>query len=155
MSDDSMLALAAAVAAGPMCSYESTDKWREAFNLAAGEITGALSRPNSGFHQAASDAETSRYVEGYLAGISPEATSKRYLITYKPDRPGQYTKGGVESVRTARTDSDPEAQALADKVNELGKRNAHVRLHIVNRDKEKSENGKGYRTLAGIEEIPA
>lgn len=140
----------AAVAAGPMPSHGSIDEWRQALTAAAGEIADLALSPRSPLLQGIADTESRRVVTCKLLGVQKNEKANRAVVKFLSDTPSTFSEDGSETARTDRLEN-PEAMRIAKALNEYGKQGKKVRLTIVNRDKEKSDNGKGFRTIIAVE----
>lgn len=149
VSPDQVLLIAVA-AAGPIPTYPSLPAWRSALATAITEATTMLADRRSVLNKALSDAADRRVLRGRLTDMQIEQSSGRALVTYAPSKPGQFTKNGVETARTPHL-TDEGTPELVARLKELGQAGVEVKLTIVNRDKEKSPNGHGYRTLVDVE----
>lgn len=147
-----LLAVAASSATGPISNYESPSAWRSQLQAAATEIAKSALSPRGAIAQIADDAETMRFVTVTLTDVQRDEKSNRGVVTYRADKPSQYSKDGSEQVRTDRLEN-PDAQRLASELFEMGKNGVKVRLTIVNRDRASSENGKGFRTVVAAETV--
>lgn len=139
----------AVVAAGPITSHDSVEAWKAALNTAAGEIAAMVSSPRSALRQSISDSETQRTVNATIKGVAHDQKSNRAVVTFMGDKPSTYSKDGTEQARTERLEV-PGVADLANALSTYGQQGTKVALTIVNRDREKSDGGKGFRTIVAV-----
>lgn len=148
-----ILAAAAASAAGPISTYESRAAWKHAVVSAANDIAAMALSKQGEIAATGGDAETARSIDVTLLSVEPEQKSKRAVVRFRADMPSKHSKDGTELVRTERFDSDPSANALAQKLYDWGQQGIKVRLFMMNKDKSE-KNPDGFRTLIGAEPAP-